>query len=278
MQDTGYDLPGTILPKRAAGYEKSGTAIRNADYLDMTVPYAAGSLYSTVLDLVKWDQALAGTQLLSEASKTLLFKPFKHNYAYGWGVGKFVVGSDTLQLLSHDGGINGFGTTITRLPQRQALVVVLDNEGGEQAGRLGGDLLRVLYHKAPKGPEPASPGASTAALASAAAPAVAAASTAPATAAMTSPVAAAENAAALAAYVGRYEVAPTFSITVKEQSGQLTAQATGQQPFGLVAMAPGRFRVPVLAAEVEFVRNAAGKVEKLVLHQDGHHSPGRKVE
>ena len=47
MAASGYDLSGPILEKRARGYENGPAGVRNADYLDMGLPYAAGF---TVLD------------------------------------------------------------------------------------------------------------------------------------------------------------------------------------------------------------------------------------
>ncbi len=58
MKDTGYDVSATILRHRASGYKGTKDGWRNADYLDMTLPYAAGSLYSTTGDLLIWDRAL----------------------------------------------------------------------------------------------------------------------------------------------------------------------------------------------------------------------------
>jgi CubicO group peptidase (beta-lactamase class C family) len=58
MKNTGYDHHETVLKKRAAGYEKRLGDYTNAAYLDMSLPYAAGSMYSTVEDLFLWDQAL----------------------------------------------------------------------------------------------------------------------------------------------------------------------------------------------------------------------------
>src|SRR5205823_5102992 len=58
MKDTGYDHPATLLPGRASGYRLDGDGLKNAEYLDMAQPYAAGSLYSTVEDLARWDRAL----------------------------------------------------------------------------------------------------------------------------------------------------------------------------------------------------------------------------
>src|SRR6185369_8864309 len=48
MKNTGYDHSDTIMAKRAAGYERRPAGFINAPYLDMSLPYAAGSLYSTV--------------------------------------------------------------------------------------------------------------------------------------------------------------------------------------------------------------------------------------
>ena len=51
MVNTGYDHSEVVLKNRAAGYEKEGKKIVNASYIDMSMPYAAGSLYSTVEEL-----------------------------------------------------------------------------------------------------------------------------------------------------------------------------------------------------------------------------------
>ena len=89
MTNTGYDWPATILKDRASGYTKDGDGqIRNADFLDMGQPYAAGSLYSTVLDLYKWDRALYTTKVLSAKSIEAAFAP----NPYDWGKGS---GTDT---------------------------------------------------------------------------------------------------------------------------------------------------------------------------------------
>ena len=63
MNNSGYDLASPIIPKRATGYQRGGNGYVNAPYLDMWLPYAAGSLYSTVEDLYLWDQALYGDKV-----------------------------------------------------------------------------------------------------------------------------------------------------------------------------------------------------------------------
>jgi hypothetical protein len=58
--------------------------LQNARYYDMTIPFAAGALYSTVGDLFLWDQALYGGRLLPVSLRDLFFKPNLENNGYGW--------------------------------------------------------------------------------------------------------------------------------------------------------------------------------------------------
>ena len=83
MKDTGYDLHATILPNRASGYTMTTSGLRNAPYIDMTVPFGAGALYSTTEDLLRWTQGLFGGRVLSAASLEAMTTPPLNNYAFG---------------------------------------------------------------------------------------------------------------------------------------------------------------------------------------------------
>ena len=148
MKNTGYDHHATILSKRASGYNKTPDGYSNAFYLDMSIPYAAGSLYSTVEDLYLWDQALYTDKLLSAQSKALMYKPFLENYAYGWVVtnASFKQNDQPVPVISHNGGINGFTTTIVRFPKEKNLIVMLDNTGSEYLDRLSDSIAKILYN------------------------------------------------------------------------------------------------------------------------------------
>ena len=65
MKNTGYDWHSPLISKRASGYAKTADSYTNAAYLDMSIPYAAGSMYSTVEDLYLWDQALYTDKVLT---------------------------------------------------------------------------------------------------------------------------------------------------------------------------------------------------------------------
>lgn len=148
MKNTGYDHHATLLPKRASGYAKTADGYTNAAYLDMSIPYAAGSLYSTVEDLYLWDQALYTDKLVSAASKELMYKPFLDNYAYGWVItnASFKLNDQPVQVIAHGGGINGFTTVIERYPNEKNLIVLLDNTG-QNVGRLSDRIKKILYNQ-----------------------------------------------------------------------------------------------------------------------------------
>ena len=149
MKNTGYDHYNTIIPKRASGYNKTPDGYTNAPYLDMSIPYAAGSMYSTVEDLYLWDQALYTDKLISAQSKALMYKPFLQEYAYGWVVtnASFKQNDKPVQVITHGGGINGFTTTIVRYPNEKNLIVLLDNTGTGYLNRLSESLAKILYNQ-----------------------------------------------------------------------------------------------------------------------------------
>ena len=148
MKDSGYDRWGTVLPKRATGYVLTPNGYENAPYLDMSIPYAAGSLYSTVDDLYKWDRALYGDKLLSAELKTTMFTPVLNNYAFGWTVRPLKLDDQKTEVatIGHNGGINGFNTLEIRIPDTQGLVVLLDNTSrGDKLDAAARGIIDILH-------------------------------------------------------------------------------------------------------------------------------------
>ncbi|MDP5202491.1 serine hydrolase [Flavobacterium sp. DG2-3] len=147
MVNSGYDHSDVILKNRAAGYERKGKLISNAPYVDMSIPYAAGSLYSTVEDLYLWDQALYTNKLLSAKSMESLFQPYikagDGSYGYGW----FIEDDENGKTVGHGGGINGFNTIISRNFKHKNLIVLLNNTGGTVLGEMTDAISNILNNK-----------------------------------------------------------------------------------------------------------------------------------
>ncbi len=78
------------------------------------------------------------------------------------------------------------------------------------------------------------------------------------------------------AYVGQYELAPGFVLTVTREGDRLMTQATGQQKIEIFPISETEFFPKVVDARITFVRGADGKVDSLVLKQGGRDMPGKR--
>lgn len=139
MQHTQLDNAEDVIPGRVSGYAVAGPKKwKNAAYLSMTHPYAAGALVSTVDDLWKWDQALSAgklvdLKLLAQAySNTVLPDGRSTGYGFGWGIGTL----GRLKTIEHGGGINGFSAYEMKVPDAGLYVAILSNN--EATGPLVG--------------------------------------------------------------------------------------------------------------------------------------------
>lgn len=240
MTDSGYDSHAAILPHRASGYTPTAAGIVNADYVDMTIPQGAGALYSTTRDLLKWEQGLFGGRLLKPESLALLTTVRRDNYA----MGLMVAQADGATTISHGGGIEGFNTWLGYDPERRLTVVVLGNLNGGAPGQLGASLMTLA-----RGGTVVLPNERQAI------------QVAP---------------EALQAYVGVFELAPTFTLTMTVVDGKLMTQATGQQAFELHPQAADSFFLREVDAQVTFTRDASGAVDAAILHQGGRDSRAPK--
>jgi CubicO group peptidase (beta-lactamase class C family) len=82
----------------------------------------------------------------------------------------------------------------------------------------------------------------------------------------------------LQSYVGKYELAPGFVITVSKEGNQMKAQATGQDQFEIYPKSENVFYLKVVVAQITFKRNEDGRVESLTLSQGGQETTGLKLE
>jgi CubicO group peptidase (beta-lactamase class C family) len=123
LKDTGYDSQSAIIRHRALGYTPRPGGMVNAGYVDMTIPYAAGALYSTTGDLLRWEQGLFGGKLLAAESLRKMTTPFKG----GYGCGLLIQTTNGHKVIQHGGSINGFNTFLAYYPEDKLTVVVLSN-------------------------------------------------------------------------------------------------------------------------------------------------------
>lgn len=145
LDDTGYDTYSEVVEKLATGYTRAGSGYEHAAYLDPSVPYAAGMMYSTAEDLFRWTRALhRGEPFRDAQTLTRMTTPYLSDYAYGLSVSVRPVGETSVRTVAHGGGIFGFTSVVQYLPGEARTVVVLDNTEGD-AGAVAHALTLLLY-------------------------------------------------------------------------------------------------------------------------------------
>jgi hypothetical protein len=113
----------------------------NCGYIDMTIPFSAGALYSTTHDLLLWEQALYGGKVLSAASLKKMTTPYKENY----GCGLMISAAKGHLQYEHGGGIEGFNTEMAYYPDDKLTVIALANLNGGAPGDIAGKLAAVVH-------------------------------------------------------------------------------------------------------------------------------------
>jgi D-alanyl-D-alanine carboxypeptidase len=143
LEHTWYCDVGRIIPGRARGYERDPDGWRNASDLDMSLPYSAGALCSTVGDLAAWDGLLASGRVVSAASYRAMTTPTGAATAAGYGFGLELDRISGHAAIRHSGGINGFNSANAWFPGDALSVTVLTNSGASRPGPLLEDVARA---------------------------------------------------------------------------------------------------------------------------------------
>ena len=128
MNASTYGSMTKIIKNRASGYQDNDGYV-NANFLDLSIPYAAGSLMSNVDDMLKWQQAIKKNVIIKQETIDLAFTNYTLNngeainYGYGWGLNDL----NGVPSIEHGGGIFGFTTQGVYVPSEDLYVIVLTN-------------------------------------------------------------------------------------------------------------------------------------------------------
>jgi len=232
-------VSGTSKEKNLASGYADNTEVKAWTWNNESVLTGAGGLVSNAEDMMKFMIA----QLTP--SNTQLSKAFGLTHTIRADAGAMKIGYGwhirDEKIVWHNGGTGGFRSFAGFDQSKNKAVVVLTNSN-TGADDLGFHLLNDQYElKALKKPLTVSE-------------------------------------AVLNNYVGTYEIAPTFSIAVTLENGALMIQATNQPKVNIYPESETKFYLKIVEAQIEFFKDATGKVEKLELHQGGAIMPGKKVK
>ena len=125
-----YEAGISQIRNRAYGYAKEGDHFIPSDQSLTSSVLGDGGVYSSVRDLLKWDQALYTDKLVSRKLLQRAFSTVSQTSdmnGSGYGFGWYVAKHKTDDLIWHYGSTCGFSTRIERFPQHHFAVIILTN-------------------------------------------------------------------------------------------------------------------------------------------------------
>jgi CubicO group peptidase (beta-lactamase class C family) len=231
MIHSGFDFAHLSDPHKSVGYDTLNERTHQlARKGDSSATYAAGAIYTTAGDLYRWNKALYGNTIVSQASLQEAFTPYKGNYGYGW----YIESPPGITILNHNGGIWGFQAHIKRIPQDHACIILLRNEmlGFEDYAL---SLHRILYqdrdYYIPR-----------------------------------KTISVATD--SLSAYTGQYQLnsKPEFTATITIGDGQLLVTWTNFHPERVYAEKKDQFFFKAYNCQIRYQRNEKGEITGFVAH------------
>lgn len=249
MKNTGVHYAGIKLQNEAKGYARSANNYNEALNWDMSWAGGAGAMYSTVDDLLKWNQALYGGRVLAKKSLDAALTPavLKNGeqppmrYGYGLGLGKY----RGIDIISHSGGLHGFLTQLAYYPKDKMTVVMFTNSSEPEVNFDPNKVIEAfLWDK------------------------------------MDKQISYAESSikpANLQIYTGRYDLLGQAVITITSENNKLFAQLSGQPKFEIFPRSEHEFFWKVVDARIKFIADEKGTISEAILFQNGQELKAKRL-
>ena len=146
-----FEKGGPPVPTRAFGYtpDSGAPTFKATDQSVTSATRGDGGIYSSVLDLAKWSDALEGAQLLDQTRLAVGFTSerlpdgTRTGYGFGWYVDTF----RGIRRLWHHGETSGFRNTIVRFPDLHAAIIVLSNRNGGDTGKIADQIADLVFFR-----------------------------------------------------------------------------------------------------------------------------------
>lgn len=228
-----------VAPDDARGYKVEDDALAPSDPIDMTGPHAAGALCATAIDLVRWTVALHAGRVvrLDDLAQMLAPAPLVDGSVFPYGFGLALGDLEGHAIVSHDGGINGFMSSLAYYPADELAIAVVANTETSAASQAQTRIARAVLELG-------------------------------AVEVKDLPLTAEEAAAYLGTYT--FAAAPGLTFEVTYEDGKLVARAGGAA-VSLLNQGDGVFLAPKVEAKLTF------RDGRLTVNQGGMSIEGQKA-
>jgi CubicO group peptidase (beta-lactamase class C family) len=242
MTNSGFADNLSVIKHFAIGYARRNNAYLHADYEDRSTVTADGNnLYSTVGDLLLWDQALYTEKLVSKKSLEAIFTPYTPEQFYWHGYIRFGYGWRTARLFNrrlvfHTGHSFGFITYIGRYPDDNGSVIILSNVENASLRRASRDLAAIVFgerYNLPRAPVKVNP-------------------------------------QLYAAYVGQYQAPDGYRFNIERENDKLIIVPAPGIKIDLIPQSDTEFEIftGTLDDQLVFVKDEKGQVTHLLIDWD----------
>ncbi len=245
MNSTKIQLSAEMKSRFARGHNEIGQPVKNWDLPTLA---GAGGLRSTTHDLLNFLAANLGltkSNLSSTMQRTQTVQRQTGTPDLEIGLGWHILKKCGTEIIWHNGGTGGYHSFMGFDKKKQLGVVVLSNSSNS-IDDIGLHLLEKQFPLTKHEPSKKRK-------------------------------AIALNPKLYDAYVGRYELSPTFILRITKEGKRLYVQATGQPKAELFPEAETDFFIKEVDAQITFVKDEQGQVNQLILHQSGQTLSAKRV-
>lgn len=143
--------PGVPIANRAFGHARAEALWVRKDQSVTSATRGDGAVYSSVLDLAKWEAAIETAKVVRRETQEMAFRPWVATdaagvgYGFGWRIGT-IAGTPAMW---HSGETSGFRNAFVRIPSRRIAVIVLTNRNEGNALRIAQRLAESELESKP---------------------------------------------------------------------------------------------------------------------------------
>lgn len=245
MRSTRITLSDEMKARFAAGHDAS---MQRVAYWDLPTLAGAGALRSTTDDLLTFVAANLGYQkspLAPAMAAMLTVRRPTGSPGLEVGLGWHILTRDGHEIVWHNGGTGGFRSFIGFEPKTGTGVVVLSN--AETLAGVDDIGQHLLNADAPLWQPPREHKQ------------------------------VAIDPKIFDGYVGQYQLAPSFVLTITRDGAQLFVQATGQPRLEIFPESERDYFLKAVDAQITFETDSQGRATGLVLHQNGMNQPAKRL-
>ncbi|WP_130855637.1 serine hydrolase domain-containing protein [Olivibacter jilunii] len=146
MTGSGMCSTSKVVEKLASVYmiDDSTKLIKNDPFYYIENFYAAGAMYSTAEDLLRFSEALYGGHLISARSLKMMLEPYMESYGFGLWIRDRVINNRKISVAERQGSIWGTTTRLLYIPEEKITIILLTNMYTTSLNDFQNEIMNIL--------------------------------------------------------------------------------------------------------------------------------------